>query len=81
MPITRYLLWVVLSGLAVYGVEAYSFALAHSAGGVLAVIFCPGILIVVANLLMGIPGWIAAAAINCLYYEWLWRLAKKRSAT
>ena len=81
MSVTRYTTWAALSGLGLYIVEVHSNALAHSAGGVLAVIACPGILVVVTNLLTGIPGWILGAAINCAYYEWLWRQIKGNRST
>lgn len=80
MSIVRLLLWLTLSCLSLYFVNIYSFTLAHSTGGILAVLVCPGILVIVANLLIGMPGWVMAVVINLMYYEWLWRLTiKKRS--
>lgn len=74
MPLVRLIGFMALSGLITYAVELYSFALAHSAAGILVVLVCPGILIVVAGLLNGALGWAVVVAINVLYYELVWRL-------
>jgi hypothetical protein len=77
MPLVRLLGFLVLSGLITYVVELYSFTLAHSAAGILAVLVCPGILVVVANLLSGPLSWAVVVAINVLYYELVWRLIRR----
>jgi len=74
----RLLILVALSGLTTYLVNSYSFTLAHSAAGILAVVACPGILIIVANLLTGALGWVAAIAVNAVYYELIWKLIRRR---
>lgn len=78
MSLMRPLLLLALSGLVVYLVEFYSFALAHSAVGILAVLACPGILVIVSNWLTGTPGWVAAVAVNAVCYELVWRLVLRR---
>lgn len=77
MQVTRLFTFLALSGLITYGVEFYSFTLAHSAAGILAVLLCPGILVVVFNLLSGALSWGVAVAINVVYYEMIWRLFRK----
>jgi hypothetical protein len=72
----RLLMLLVLSGLATYFVEHYSFTLAHSASGMLAVLVCPGILVVVANLIDGPLAWAIVVLVNVAYYELLWRLTR-----
>lgn len=74
MSVSRIFVFLILSGLLTYGVEMYSFTLAHSAFGLLAVLVCPGILVVVANLLNGGLNWVAVVVINVMYYELIWRL-------
>lgn len=74
----RPLFLLALSGLAIYLVEFYSFALAHSAAGILVVLVCPGILVIVSNWLTGVPGWAAAVAVNTVCYELVWRLVLRR---
>jgi hypothetical protein len=74
MLLMRPLFLLALSGLVTYLVEFYSFALAHSAAGILVVLVCPGILVIVANWLTGVPGWAAAVAVNAVCYELVWRL-------
>lgn len=77
MSITRLTAFLALSALITYGVEFYSFTLAHSSAGLLAVLVCPGILVVVTNLLLGIWGWTVAILLNVLYFEFVWRLAAR----
>jgi len=74
----RLLFLLALSGLAVYLVDFYSFALAHSAAGILAVLLCPGILVFVSNWLTGVSGWGAAVALNAVCYELVFRLVLRR---
>lgn len=78
MSLMRLLILLVLSGLTTYLVNSYSFTLAHSATGILAVVVCPGILIIVANLLTGALGWVATIAMNAVYYELIWRLIRRK---
>lgn len=74
MSLMRPLFLFALSCLITCLVEFNSFALAHSAAGILVVLVCPGILIIVFNLLTGAPGWAAAVAVNVAYYGLVWRL-------
>ncbi|MFM2056148.1 MAG: hypothetical protein RLY71_533 [Pseudomonadota bacterium] len=73
----RLLAFLALSGLTTFAIDFYSFALAHSAAGIFAVLVCPGILIIVANLFVGVLGWAAAVAVNVLYYELAWRFIRR----
>ena len=77
MSLVRLLVFLALSGLTTYAVELYSFTLAHSPAGILAVLVCPGILVIVANLLTGAFGWAVAVAVNVVYYELVWRLVRR----
>jgi hypothetical protein len=75
MPIGRLLIWAAIACGLTYLVEYFSFALAHSSGGVLAVLVCPGILVVV------ICGdspiyWMMAVGVNIAFYEAIWRFLK-----
>lgn len=74
MSVRRLILWVVLACAVTYLVELYSFALAHSPAGLLAVLICPGILVSVLNLFgENFLRWIVAVAIDVLFYEAIWR--------
>jgi hypothetical protein len=74
MPVRRLILWVVLACAVTYLVEFYSFALAHSPAGLLAVLVCPGILVSVLNVFgENSLRWIVAVAIDVLFYEVIWR--------
>jgi len=72
----RLLMLLVLSGLATYFVEHYSFTLAHSASGMLAVLGCPGVFVGVSNLVYGSPAGGIVVLANVAYYELLWRLTR-----
>lgn len=79
MSVGRLLAWAGVASGITYLVEYYSFALAHSPAGLLAVIVCPGILVVVLNFFGEILiGWIIAIAVNVIFYEAIWRFVKSR---
>ena len=78
MQLVRLHVLLVLSGLTTYLVELYSFTLAHSASGISAVLVCPGILVIVANLLTGPLRWAVAVLVNVAYYELVWRLVRRK---
>jgi tetrahydromethanopterin S-methyltransferase subunit C len=75
----RLLLCCVLAASAVWMVESYGLAIAHSSGGMaLVIIFCPGML----PAFLGLFGseylaWIVAAFLSAIYYLFIWEVIRE----
>jgi hypothetical protein len=72
--------FLILSCIVTYAMEYYSFTLAHSPAGLLAVFLCPGILVVVFHLIPSTFGmWLIAVLVNTVYYTVIWQALVRTS--